>query len=163
MVVGGDEPVAVIDFHTVAAAPGMPPCRAHNTGVSCVDGGAAGRCIILAQVEITGSPADGTDPETEGRTRIQKLQRGHEKAGSGPAHACGANCQGPVAALDGIPYCRVREGQGDQRIGQDGRGDRTCAHLVRRRVRRFPARFQEVVPRGGSTPKSCTLGRGPGD
>ncbi|MDQ0827354.1 hypothetical protein QFZ60_003527 [Arthrobacter sp. B2I5] len=104
VVVGGDESIAVIDFHAVAATPGMPPGSAHNTGISCVDGGAAGRCIILAQVEITGGPADGTDPETKRRTRIEKLKRGHEKTGSGPAHACGAYSQRPVSTLDGTPH-----------------------------------------------------------
>jgi len=162
VVVGGDETIAVIDFHAVTATPGMPAGSAYNTGVSRVDGGPAGRCIILAQVEITGSPADGTDPETERRTRIKKLQRGHQKAGAGPAHACGPYSQRPVSALDGTPYCRMREGQGDQRIGLDGRRNSTRAHLVRRRLVRFPARLLVVVPRGGSTRNSCTLGAGPG-
>jgi hypothetical protein len=161
VVVGGDKSVAVIDFHAVAATPGVPSGRAHNTGVSCVDGCAAGGRIILAQMEITSGPADRTDPETERRTRIEKLKRGHQKTGARPAHARRPYRQVPVGSLGGAPYCRVREGQGDQRIGQDcRRKDTCCADLVRRRRNRFPLCFLDVVTTGSSTGDSSTLGPG---
>jgi hypothetical protein len=162
VVVGGDESVAVIDFHPVAATPGVPSSRANNTGVSCVDGCAAGRGIVLAQVEITSGPADRTDPETERRTRIEKLKRGHQKTGARPAQARRPYRQVSVGSLRRTPYCRVREGQGDQRIGHYRRGRKgtCCADLVRRRRNRFPLCFLDIATPGSSTGDSSTLGPG---
>ena len=71
VVVGGDEPVAVVNLNPVAAAPGVPAGRPHNTGVSGVDGSSAGGCVILAQVEVSRCPADRADPEPERRARVQ--------------------------------------------------------------------------------------------
>lgn len=160
VVVGGDEAVAMIDLHTVAAAPGMPSGRAYNTGVGCVDGHAAGRCIILAQVEIISSPADRADPEAERRTRLEELKRGHQKAGSGPARARRPYCQGRRGICARTSYRRMWEGQGDQRTGQDGRRKGAGADLVRRRRTGFPSRFPDAVPAGCSAGDCSTLGPG---
>lgn len=160
VVVGGDEPVAMIDLHTVAATPGMPSGRAYNTGISSVDGHAAGRCIILAKVEITGAPVDGTDPEAERRTRIEELKRGHQKTCSGPARARRPYCQGRWGTCGRTPYCRVREGQGDQRTGQDGGRKGGAADLVRRRRSGFPLHCLDAAPAGGTAGDSSTLGPG---
>jgi hypothetical protein len=103
VVVGGDEAVAVVNLHPVATTPWVPSGRANNTGISRIDGGAAGCGIILAQVEIPGSPAERTDPETERRTRIEKLERSHQEAGSGPVHASRAYRQ-DTCVLAGTPY-----------------------------------------------------------
>ena len=48
MVVGGDEPVAVVYFHAVPAAPGVPADGPHHSGVGRVDTGAAGRGVSPA-------------------------------------------------------------------------------------------------------------------
>lgn len=52
VVVGGDQPVAMVDLHPVAAAPGVPAGGADNPAVGGVNGGSAGRREILAEVEI---------------------------------------------------------------------------------------------------------------
>jgi hypothetical protein len=103
VVVGGDEAVAVVNLHPVAATPWVPSGRADNAGVSRMDGGATGCCIILAQVEIPCRPAERTDPEAERRTRIEELERSHQEAGSWPAHASRAYCEG-TCVLAGTPY-----------------------------------------------------------
>ncbi|GGH96313.1 hypothetical protein GCM10007170_23870 [Arthrobacter liuii] len=144
VVVGGDESVAVVDFYAVAAAPRMPSGRAHNTGISCVDGCPAWGRVILAQVEISRGPADRTDPETEGRTRIEELERGHQEAGQRPARARGAYRQGARGVLRGAPNGGVREGQGDLGAGQDGGRKCADANLVRRLRSPFPWRFLAV-------------------
>ena len=54
VVVGGDEPVAVIDFHTVSATPRVPANCPHHSGVGGVDTGAALGGIVLAPVEFAG-------------------------------------------------------------------------------------------------------------
>lgn len=52
VVVGGNQPVAMVDLHPVAAAPGMPASGADYAAVGGVHGGAAGRGKVLSQVEI---------------------------------------------------------------------------------------------------------------
>ena len=54
MVVGGDEPVAVVDFHAVSAAPRVPTDSPHDAGVGRVDTGAARRGKVLAPVKFPG-------------------------------------------------------------------------------------------------------------
>ncbi|MDQ0729592.1 hypothetical protein QFZ57_000386 [Arthrobacter sp. B1I2] len=156
VVVGGDEPVAVVDLHPVATAPGVPSGGAHNTGISRMDGCATGRCIILAQVEIPRRPAERTDPETERRARIEELKRCHQEACSRPAHARRAYCQGTGGVLGNTPNWRAWEGQADLRIGQDGGRKGSCTNLVRRRRSRFPLRLIKVALAGGSAGGSST-------
>jgi hypothetical protein len=48
VVVRGDQAVAVVYFHTVAAAPGMPARGADYTGVGGIDPCAAAGGIVLA-------------------------------------------------------------------------------------------------------------------
>jgi hypothetical protein len=62
VVVGGDEAVPVINLHPVATTPRVPAGCPHNTGVSCIDGRAAGGCVVLAEVKIPCRPADRTHP-----------------------------------------------------------------------------------------------------
>ncbi len=52
MVVRGDEAVAVVDFHAVAATPRVPAHGPDHPGVDCVDEGAARRGEVLAPVEL---------------------------------------------------------------------------------------------------------------
>ena len=130
VVVGGDESIAVVDLYPVAAAPWMPAGRPHNTRISCVDGRAAGRRIILSQMEVPRSAAKRADPETERRTRIEELERCHQEAGQRPARTCGSQGQGTRTHLPGATDRRVREGQRDLRTGQDCGRKRAGHNLV---------------------------------
>jgi hypothetical protein len=85
VVVGGDEAVAVVDFHPVTAAPGMPAGSPHNAGIGGVNGGAARSRVVLAKMEITCRPRQRAGAEAEGRARIQEGQRCHQETGGRPA------------------------------------------------------------------------------
>lgn len=65
VVVGGDQAVAVIDFHPVAAAPGMPPHCPHHAGIRRINVGSAGGSKVLAPVEFACRPVDGTCPQAK--------------------------------------------------------------------------------------------------
>ena len=65
VIVGGDQAVAVVDLHSVAAAPGMPSHCPHHAGVRCIDVGPTGGRKILAPVELTCRAADGTCPQAK--------------------------------------------------------------------------------------------------
>lgn len=80
VVVRGDQPVSVVNFHAVPAAPRMPACRPDHAGVGGIDPGAAARSKILAQVEISGRTGDRADAEPKGRTRGKHLQGRHQEA-----------------------------------------------------------------------------------
>jgi hypothetical protein len=66
VVVGGDQPVAVVNLHAVSAAPWVPASGADHAGVGRIDPGAAPGGKILAQVEVPEVARDGTDAEPEG-------------------------------------------------------------------------------------------------
>jgi hypothetical protein len=65
MVIGGDQPIAVVDLHAVAAAPRMPAHSPDHTGVGRIHPGAARSSKILAPVELARSPGQRADPEPE--------------------------------------------------------------------------------------------------
>jgi len=65
VVVGGDQPVAVVDLHAVATAPGVPANGPDHAGVGRVDPGAAGSREVLPPVELTRSSGQRADPEAE--------------------------------------------------------------------------------------------------
>lgn len=93
VVVGADETVAVVYFHPVAAAPRMPPRGTYNARISRVHLGAARRCVVLAQMEVSGCPGQRTDPEPEGRRGSQHLEGRHEVARGRPAQPGQFYCQ----------------------------------------------------------------------
>lgn len=78
VVVRGDQPVAVIYFHAVPAAPGMPAGGPHHAGVGRINPGAAGCSEVLAQVEVSGSAADGADAVAKGRTQDELFKGCHQ-------------------------------------------------------------------------------------
>ena len=53
MVVGGDEPVAVVYLHTISATPRVPAHGAHNPGVGRIDPRSTCCGIVLTPVEFT--------------------------------------------------------------------------------------------------------------
>lgn len=67
VVVRGDQPVAVVYFHTVSAAPGVPAGGPDHAGVGRVDPGAAACSEVLAQVEVAARTGDRADPVPERR------------------------------------------------------------------------------------------------
>ena len=52
VVVSGDQPVAVVDFHTVSATPRVPANCPHDSGVGRIDPGTTGCSVVLAPVEF---------------------------------------------------------------------------------------------------------------
>jgi hypothetical protein len=66
VVVGGDQPAAVVDLHPVAPAPRVPAGGPDHARVSGVDLCSAWRGIVLAEVEVVGGSGQGAYPETEG-------------------------------------------------------------------------------------------------
>ena len=78
VVVRGDQPVAVIDLHPVAAAPRMPAGGADNTRVGRIDPGAAACRIVLAEVEVPCRSREGADPVAKGRTRPEDFKGRHQ-------------------------------------------------------------------------------------
>ncbi|GAA1260806.1 hypothetical protein GCM10009589_11110 [Arthrobacter pascens] len=94
VVVRGDEPIAMVDLHPVSAAPRMPSCGSHNSGIGRVDTGATGSGEILAPVELTGFARQGVMPQAEGGTRIQNLERGHEETCTRPPQGSGCDAWG---------------------------------------------------------------------
>ncbi len=126
VVVGGDQPVAVINFHAVSTAPGMPASSPDHAGVGGIDPGAAACCEILAQMEVPELPRDGTDAEPEVRAireyfkgrhqgafrRAMELGRGHIQRsltvlGDRPDHG----------AAEGDERPAVRQDRGSQGLG----------------------------------------------
>ena len=93
VVVRGDEPIAMVDLHPVAAAPRMPACGSHNSGISRVDTRATRSGKILAPVELTGFPCQGVMPQAEGGTRIQNLERGHQETCTRPPQGSGCDAR----------------------------------------------------------------------
>lgn len=78
VVVGGDQPVAVVDLHPVAAAPGMPAGGPDNTSVGRVDPRAAGCGVVLAEVEVPRRSGQRADPVAEGRAWPEHLKGRHQ-------------------------------------------------------------------------------------
>ncbi|YCH18012.1 hypothetical protein M1E17_03605 [Arthrobacter sp. D1-29] len=66
VVVGGDKTVAMIDLYSVAAAPRVPARGAHRARIRGIDPGAAGGCIVLAEVEVTACSGEGADTVAKG-------------------------------------------------------------------------------------------------
>lgn len=112
VVVRCDQPVAVIDFHPVAAAPWVPACSTHESCIRRVNACSARGGVVLPQVEVSGRPGQRAHPETEGRAGIEQSQRRHQESGRRPAEACRSNRQrrGVLPAV--TAYCRM--GKGDE-------------------------------------------------
>ena len=103
VVVRGDQPVAVVNFHAVPAAPRVPADGPHHTGVGGVDPSAAGRRVVLAQVELSYGPGNRTDAEPEGRTRRERFKRRHEGAFRRALELRGSHIQRCTSALGHRP------------------------------------------------------------
>ncbi|MET3945673.1 hypothetical protein ABIB49_000348 [Arthrobacter sp. UYCu512] len=84
VVVGGHEAVAVIDFHTVSATPGVPADCPHHSGVGGIDPGTAWRRVVLAPVEFAGRSRDGADSLPKGRGLVEGFEGSHQEAFCGP-------------------------------------------------------------------------------
>ncbi|MDQ0680171.1 hypothetical protein QFZ30_003553 [Arthrobacter pascens] len=114
VVVCGDESIAVINFHPVAAAPWVPAHGPDHTRIRRVNPGAAGCRVVLAQVEVSGTPGDRADAQAKGRTLIEDFKRCHKGSlwrpfkldgrdielllpafGNGPDHGPAERDQGP--------------------------------------------------------------------
>ncbi len=132
VVVRGDKAVTVVDLHPVASAPRMPSGRPDHPGVGRIDGGSASGREVLAKVEVSRSPAEGTHPETEGRARVEHLERRHQEACRRPAYTGRAYHYSRRRILETAQRC-MREGQSDIGIRGDGRRKGTGTNLVRGR------------------------------
>ncbi|MCB5291270.1 hypothetical protein BJQ90_00691 [Arthrobacter sp. SO3] len=106
VVVGGDESVAVVDFHTVSATPRVPADCPHDSGVGSIDPGAAGRGIVLAPVEFAGGPGDGAGPQSEGRGLLDEFQGCHEEAFCRPLQSGRCHIEFPGDAVLGGRFDR---------------------------------------------------------
>jgi hypothetical protein len=62
VIVGGDQAVAVVNFHPVAATPRVPPGGPDHAGIGCIDAGAAGGSEVLAPVEFSQFAGDRAAP-----------------------------------------------------------------------------------------------------
>lgn len=131
VVVGGDEAIAVVNLHPVAASPGVPARRPDDARIRRVNRGPARRGIVLSQVEVSRKSAQRADPESERRTRVKDLQRCHQEPDGGPANPGRANRQSWESAIPGAADCRVGKGKDRVGVGQDGRRQLSRSHLVR--------------------------------
>ena len=66
VVVGGDQAIAVIDLHPVAAAPKVPAHGPDHAGVGRIDARAAGSSKILPPMEFACLTGQGARAETKG-------------------------------------------------------------------------------------------------
>lgn len=99
VVVGGDQAVAVIDFHAVAAAPRVPADSTDHSRVGGVDKRSASRGEVLAPVEFAGQAGNGVYPQPEGRAWDQRYKRGVELPGTRPVKGAGGNVECAHAVL----------------------------------------------------------------
>ena len=61
VVVRSDQPVAVVNFHPVPAAPRVPAGSPDHAGVGGINPGAAACREVLAKMEVSVRPTDGAD------------------------------------------------------------------------------------------------------
>ncbi len=113
VVVRGDQPVAVVYFHAVPAAPGVPAGGPDHAGVGRIDPGAAACSEVLAQVEVAARTGDRADPEPERRAWDEEFQGRHE----GPLRRAREPGRGHIepsasALGDGPDQCAVERNQG---------------------------------------------------
>ncbi|MGY2743871.1 hypothetical protein ACVWZ8_000988 [Arthrobacter sp. UYCu723] len=122
VVVGGDEPVAMVDLHPVPAAPGVPADGPHHAGVGRIDPGAAGSGVVLAPVEFAGVTSQRARAQTVGGRLTKRFQRRHEPAQRRTFQAGGGDIQLPASALLGA---RLNRGaaKANQRRGVRGESD----------------------------------------
>jgi hypothetical protein len=125
VVVRGDKAVAVIDFHAIAAAPGVPTHGPDHAGVGCVDQRAASRGEILAPVELARQSGERIDPQPEGRARKQHFERRVEFPGRRPVEGTRRDIESANAVLiEGL----------DRGAFKRHRGFVTCLDRGRRRA-----------------------------
>lgn len=145
VVVRGDKAVAVIDFHAIAAAPGVPTHGPDHAGVGCVDQRAASRGEILAPVELARQSGERIDPQPEGRARKQHFERRVEFPGRRPVEGTRRDIESANAVLiEGL----------DRRAFKRHRGFVTCLDRGRRRAWGTVSSALEVAPSVGSIPGS---------
>jgi hypothetical protein len=65
VVVRGDQAISMVDLNPVAATPWVPSGRPDHAGVGSIDPGSAGSGEVLAPVEFTGVPGQGTVTQPE--------------------------------------------------------------------------------------------------
>jgi hypothetical protein len=130
VVVGGDQPVAVINLHAVSAAPGMPASRPDHAGVGGIDPGATACCEVLAQVEVPSQTRNGTDAEPEGRARRECFQGRHQGAFRRAAQLGGSHIQRSLAVLCDRPDHGAAEGDERPAVRQDRGTQGLCTHVA---------------------------------
>ncbi len=116
VVVRGDEAVAVIDFHPVAATPQVPAHRPDDTGIGGIDPCAAWSSKILPPMKFAGGAGHRAGAETEWRARNQNLQRSHEGTGRRAPHIFDSNVQFMLAVFGRCPDNGAAEGNKGGRI-----------------------------------------------
>lgn len=117
VVVGGDQAIAVIDLHPVAATPKVPAHGPDHAGVGRIDAGAAGSSKILPPMEFAGLTGQGARPKTEGGAGNQNFQRSHEGTGGRALHILDGNVQFMLAVLGRCPDYGAAIGNKGGRIG----------------------------------------------
>jgi hypothetical protein len=123
VVIRGDEAVAVVDFHPIAAAPRVPPHGPHHTGVGGVNPGAARRREVLAPVELARVSRQGAGAQPERGRRHERFQRGHEETVRGPAQGRRGHIELPAHSFPGDRVHRApAEGQERQGVSSDSAG-----------------------------------------
>jgi hypothetical protein len=93
VVVRGDQTVAVIDFHPVAATPEVPAHSPDHTGVGRINSCAAGSSEILAPMEFAGHSGQGAGTEAERRAGNQEFKWSHEGSCRRTAHFLNGHVQ----------------------------------------------------------------------
>ena len=160
VVVGGDQAVAVVYFHTVAAAPGMPARGANHTGVCGIDPRAAVGSIVLAKMEVPRRSGEGADPLAEGRTWPEHFKGRHQGPFRRPFEPGRRNVELDVPILgdggddgtaegDQCPAIRVKT------ACQSGKADAAgaCRGYRRARLPWRPGRLRHPWRAGGSQGK----------
>lgn len=172
VVVCGDQPVAVVHLHAVAAAPEVPAGGADPAGISGVDRGAAGRGVVLAQMEVSRPAIDRAGAQAKRRRGHHDFQRSYEVAGGRADGACrqqrkvpGRRCPRVSGGQSPGCHCRAWEAHGRPTVGYDDGRKHAGTHDTRRRAagRHDAGRTtgsSGFLPGDAAGQKPCTQGQG---
>jgi hypothetical protein len=130
VVVGGNQPVAMVNLHAVSTAPGMPSRSPDDAGVGRIDPGAAARGEILTQMEVPKLPRDGTDAEPEGRAIREYFKGRHQGAFRRALELGRGHIQRSLAVLGDRPDDGAAEGDERTAVRQDRGSQGLCTHVA---------------------------------
>lgn len=121
MVIGGDQAVAVVHLHPVAAAALVPPHCTDYAGIGGVDVVSAGCGEVKAPVELARRAGDRIPAKPVLLAQRQRFQRCKQRAGCGAAARLGrGHVEFPSLRLGSGTDNGTAAGQQDVRRGGDG-------------------------------------------